>query len=185
MSRALIVDDDQDVREFIRTVVEEAGFEIQEAHHGIDALICLKTYPADIMIMDIKMPEMDGLELIPKVEEEFGENGPQIIILTGYPEVIPDELQKKATVVMRKPVREAELVAAINRFKKTRHHQAKSNGLRGYCSQAIEFINFIKEILEFFRKLIPIVIIKTIILKSSSICGSSSTVGKSEASIQN
>ena len=119
MARALIVDDDQDVREFLRSVAEEVGYNTQEAHHGLDALICLKTFPADIMIMDIKIPEMDGLDLIPKVYEEYGYTGPKIIILTGYPEIIPDELSKKVLKVMSKPVREADLVNILKRHKKT------------------------------------------------------------------
>ena len=58
--RVLIVDDANLVRLYYRQILEEAGFEIEEALNGLEALERLLVSPADALIVDINMPQMDG-----------------------------------------------------------------------------------------------------------------------------
>ena len=62
--RVLIVDDANLVRLYYRQILEEAGFEVAEALNGIEALERLLVSPADALIVDINMPQMDGITFL-------------------------------------------------------------------------------------------------------------------------
>ena len=64
MAKILVVDDQQSVRSFIRTVLEGEGHAITEAQNGREGLYIYRQAPADLVILDIRMPEMNGLDLI-------------------------------------------------------------------------------------------------------------------------
>lgn len=73
MYRVLVVDDEKLEREGIRFLLsmEEGEWEIYEAANGKLALNELRKHPVDLMLTDIKMPHMDGLELSKKAREEY------------------------------------------------------------------------------------------------------------------
>ena len=62
--RILVVDDNDQMREMLRLLLEQAGHEVLEAVHGKLALNLLKEQPVDLIITDIIMPEMEGIDLI-------------------------------------------------------------------------------------------------------------------------
>jgi two-component system chemotaxis response regulator CheY len=62
--RILIVDDANLVRLYYRQILEEVGFEVEEAFNGIEALEGLLASPADALIVDINMPLMDGITFL-------------------------------------------------------------------------------------------------------------------------
>ena len=62
--RVLIVDDANLVRLYYRQILEEAGFETEEALNGLEALERLLVSPADALIVDINMPQMDGITFL-------------------------------------------------------------------------------------------------------------------------
>jgi len=62
--RILVVDDASLVRLFYRKELERAGFHVDEALNGLEALEKLMTAPADLLIVDINMPQMDGLTFL-------------------------------------------------------------------------------------------------------------------------
>lgn len=67
----LIVDDNADMRSFVRIVLERAGFEVQVAGDGERALDLQRAQPVDVLITDIFMPERDGIELIHQFKSAF------------------------------------------------------------------------------------------------------------------
>ena len=65
--RVLVIDDAGLVRLYYRTALEEAGFEVAEALNGLEALEQLLTTPFDLMVVDVNMPQMDGLSFLQTV----------------------------------------------------------------------------------------------------------------------
>ena len=63
MSKILIVDDDPNIRELIRVFLRNEGFDVYEAPDGVEALATLATLKADLAILDVMMPNLDGWEL--------------------------------------------------------------------------------------------------------------------------
>ena len=87
--KILIVDDDQTIREMLieaLTLHRDRPYLIEEATNGIEATIKLGTYRPDLLILDIFMPEMDGLEVCRIIKNEAELSDMKVIISTGYPQ---------------------------------------------------------------------------------------------------
>lgn len=70
MPYILIIDDDDSVNRMLQHVLEDAGYEVQGAPNGRTGLDYFRKRPADLLIVDILMPEKDGLETIMELREE-------------------------------------------------------------------------------------------------------------------
>jgi two-component system, OmpR family, response regulator len=71
MTQILIVDDDPHIRELLRLLLKNEGFEIREAGDGVEALALLESAKADLVILDIMMPNMDGWTLCRELREHY------------------------------------------------------------------------------------------------------------------
>ncbi len=80
--RALVVDDDAAIRATIRAILEDEGVDVEEADDGSAALARLETSVADIVITDLQMPGMGGIELLARVRQ--GRRPPRVIVITGH-----------------------------------------------------------------------------------------------------
>lgn len=85
MTKILVVDDDSLIRDIIGMVLEDQGYDIRKAENGAEAIINHHGDPADLIVSDMNMPEVDGLELI-KSLRGAGDVVP-VIILTGNSEI--------------------------------------------------------------------------------------------------
>ena len=83
-ARILLVDDNRDGVDARRTFLQELGYEVLSAHCGLEALNATAEQTFDLIITDLKMEGMDGLELIRKLRESKFQN--PIILLTGFAE---------------------------------------------------------------------------------------------------
>jgi two-component system response regulator (stage 0 sporulation protein F) len=71
MATILVIDDHEPVRTLLRTVLEKAGHEVTEAPNGRVGLEVYRARPADLVVTDICMPEMNGLDLILELTQAF------------------------------------------------------------------------------------------------------------------
>lgn len=71
MTKIMIVDDDPHIRELVKVFLRKEGFELYEAADGVQALSLLETVKADLVILDIMMPNMDGWELCRELREHY------------------------------------------------------------------------------------------------------------------
>lgn len=117
--RILVVDDDKAIRQMlIEALTLDRLYLVEEAANGIEASIKLGTYRPDLLILDIFMPEMDGLEVcrIIKTEPELADM--QVIITTGYPDHMKlDEVAELGfSHIISKPFDLWELVKAVEQI---------------------------------------------------------------------
>ena len=80
--RTLVVDDDDTVRYTVRGFLEHAKLEVDEAVDGVDALEKIESKGYDLVVTDIQMPRMDGLELLKKVRQRAAP--PKVIVITAH-----------------------------------------------------------------------------------------------------
>ena len=71
MARILVVDDEPKVRDVLKRILETEGHDVAEAANGADGLERLQEWAADLVIADLFMPVMDGLEFINKTRQSF------------------------------------------------------------------------------------------------------------------
>ncbi len=86
MPSVLVVDDEDQVRQLIRETLELAGYQVEEARNGKEGLEQYRTTPADLVIMDVLMPDQDGLESILALRKEFPNS--RVIAMTGGSDMI-------------------------------------------------------------------------------------------------
>jgi DNA-binding NtrC family response regulator len=80
--RILIVDDEQEIREMLSRHFRYMGYEVETAENGKEALKVFETKKIDVVISDILMPDMDGVELLRQVRQEYPMV--KVIVITGY-----------------------------------------------------------------------------------------------------
>jgi len=78
----LLVDDEEDIRDVLRLPLMDLGFEVIEAESGEDALTLFREVHPPMVLTDIKMPGMDGIELLQRVKRENPET--EVIMITGH-----------------------------------------------------------------------------------------------------
>ena len=114
----LIVDDEQLIRQGLRARIEYLGIdvdEIFEAENGLMALRLQEEHPIDVVITDIRMPDMDGLELIQEMQKK--NNQIKFVVLSGYAEFSYAETAIRLGVkaYLLKPVSNDDLKAAFDK----------------------------------------------------------------------
>ena len=115
MARALIVDDDADIRELLRAILSRAGHEVVTAVDGADAVQHLATEHFDVVVLDVEMPEMSGLDVL-QASGGLDRPRPPVVMLSGLTRArdATRGLQAGAGVYLTKPFRREELMAAVN-----------------------------------------------------------------------
>lgn len=93
--RVLLVDDEQSIALVLRGVIEDLGYEARAAYSGEEALEILKGWNVDLLITDIKMPEMDGFELLRTLQKDDKNAGMKYVILTAYNDIQAIQKAKK------------------------------------------------------------------------------------------
>jgi two-component system, NtrC family, response regulator HydG len=115
-ARALVVDDDSTIRYTLRGILEHAGVTVEEAADGVVALEKLDAGPFDLVISDLRMPRMDGFELLKQVRER-GPSAPRMIMITahGSERHAVEAIKGGAYDYFRKPFEMDEMNAVVGR----------------------------------------------------------------------
>ena len=79
--RILVVDDEREIRDLLKRHLSYEGFEVETVAGGHEALDALRKHPARVLVTDITMPQMNGLELIDRVKDAFPHI--RIVVMTG------------------------------------------------------------------------------------------------------
>lgn len=133
MTRIMVVDDDPHIRELVHIFLRNDGFEIVEAENGVEALEKMESPGADLVVLDIMMPQMDGWELCRQLREHYDI---PLLMLTAKGETAQKikgfELGTDDYLV--KPFEPAELVvrvkALLKRYKIAASHKVQAGLLQ-------------------------------------------------------
>jgi DNA-binding response OmpR family regulator len=113
--RVLVVDDEPNIVMSLRFLMEREGFEVQVAPTGEAALAALGRTPADLVLLDVMMPELDGFEVCQRIRDNPSWAGTKVIMLTAKGRGVERDkgMALGADAYVTKPFSTRELVARV------------------------------------------------------------------------
>jgi DNA-binding response OmpR family regulator len=113
--RILVVEDDESMRELLRLHLSSAGYAVEVAEDAIAAGYALLKAPPDLIICDVEMPHMDGIELVAALRADQAMPQVPVIFLTSDEEREGRARELGVTEYLNKPIRLEELLKAVYR----------------------------------------------------------------------
>ncbi|HEM45751.1 MAG TPA: sigma-54-dependent Fis family transcriptional regulator, partial [Alphaproteobacteria bacterium] len=113
--RILIVDDEPAAGDYLRVLLEERGFDVRCTGNGIEALIALENQSYDLVISDIRMPQMDGLELLSHLKERWPEVPAIMLTANDAVEDVVEAIHLGAINYLVKPASPAVVAGAVDK----------------------------------------------------------------------
>jgi len=128
--KILVVDDDRIVLDSCKRVLEAEGYKVYLVLSAPEAIEFLETEYIDLMIMDVKMPEKDGMYLLDKIREKWPlEYWPElpVLVMSGYPTpgTVHDIQKRGARDFIPKPFTPDELLNAVHKALQRSHKHGK------------------------------------------------------------
>jgi two-component system response regulator PilR (NtrC family) len=161
MANILIVDDEQSYRQLLSLVFQEEGHELRTAMNGRQALEELQKEPADVIVSDVKMPDMDGIELLRAVRETLPDIG--VILMTAFASVdtareafklgADDFIQKPFDVeelklIVRKTLEKQALIDENRAFKRAQRERGSVKNIIGTSAKMNAIYQMIETVAE-------------------------------------
>ncbi len=115
MARILVVDDELSLRQMLTIFLRKADYEVETANNGLEALERLQREPFDLVLTDVRMPRMGGLDLLDVIRER--DIPVQVIVMTAYSttETALEAMRKGAYDYVIKPMKLAELRVLLDK----------------------------------------------------------------------
>jgi two-component system cell cycle response regulator CpdR len=116
MAKIILAEDDGDMRRFLVKALQNAGYDVISFDNGLSAYQRLREEPFELLLTDIVMPEMDGIELARRASELDPDI--KIMFITGFAAVAlnSDSATPKNAKVLSKPVQLRELVSEVQKM---------------------------------------------------------------------
>ena len=114
--RILVVDDDENILNLEKTILEQKGFEVTAATGGAEALRLLAEKSFDLVLLDVMMPELDGFTVCRKIKEDPRCKDLPVIFLTakGGGEALAEGFEAGAVMYINKPFTANKLLTIVN-----------------------------------------------------------------------
>lgn len=111
----LVVDDSAPTLEVLQRTLSAEGYQVMTASDVMNAIMLLEAVPVDLVITDLKMPKVDGMDLVRHVRENFRTT--EVMMITGYPSIegAVEAVKTGAEEYLAKPFTDDELLAAVQR----------------------------------------------------------------------
>ena len=126
----LVVDDDVEMRELVFDVLKDRGHQISTSGSGQEALKALASDPPDLMMLDIWMPELDGIETLKRSREQMP--SVQVLMMSGHGniETAVKAIKLGAYDFIEKPLSLEKTVLVVRNALRQRHLEAENQALR-------------------------------------------------------
>ena len=121
--RILITEDDEEMRSLLKDFFEEEGFETDSVSNGVDALQKLAKGRFDLIITDIRMPGLTGLDILPGIKKLHPDASVIVITAFGNEEVYRRSFERGATAYLEKPIHFSKLKELIHEMVSTKEER--------------------------------------------------------------
>ena len=117
----LIVDDDDRIREFVRVNLEMEGYTVREASSADEGLSALEEEPPDLILLDVMMPQVDGWEMLRRVQERHGVGSIPVVMFSGKvdDETMADAESRGVQAFIGKPFDPQQLIESTKQLLRT------------------------------------------------------------------
>src|SRR5215831_8036585 len=142
-STVFVVDDEKNIRRTVRMVLEGEGFTVEEASSGEEALARLPDIGADVMLLDVQLPGMSGLEAIERLAKlKTSEPQPTVIMISGHATLADAVRATKAGAyeILEKPLDRERLMVALRNALERRAMAREVAGLRAIADERFEMV---------------------------------------------
>lgn len=126
----LVVDDEAEVRQLLVTLLVEDGFEVREASDAATVKQLFDAPPPDLVLLDLKLPDADGLELLPRLKKQWPET--EVIVLTGFAslDMAVEATKRGAYHFQKKPLDYKSLLLSVQRALEHKQLTEEAGSLR-------------------------------------------------------
>jgi DNA-binding NtrC family response regulator len=138
-AKVLVIDDDKVIQDSCSLILKKEGFDVRVANNGEEGLLVFKKEQFHMVLLDLKMPGMDGMQVLAKIKEESPET--PVIIITGYASIgsAVEAMKQGAFEYLTKPFTPEELRIATNKALKSRKVFFEDIYLRDELKKKTEF----------------------------------------------
>ncbi|MEL7052166.1 MAG: response regulator [Cyanobacteria bacterium J06588_5] len=138
-SNILVVDDNPDLRAYVSSVLQRQGYQVRTAEQGAAGYEIASTYGPDLIITDLMMPGVNGLEMIERIRKDGALQGTPIILLTAK---VDDEtrlegMEQGADAYLSKPFNDRELLAEVRNLLALKSNERKVAQLNQYLTESV------------------------------------------------
>lgn len=160
LSKILYVEDDQDVSEIVKISLSEiGGFEVQHFSTGAEGLEALKSFTPDLILLDVMLPDINGLDLFQEIRRQYEQQNFPIIFMTGKSQLHEQEVYQGlgATAVITKPFDPVQLPDRIRALCAGCQRDARSPQKNDKISQIEKNLEGLKvEYVQHSKKILPL-----------------------------
>jgi len=167
MRRVLVVDDEENIRLVLRTLLKKHGYEVEVAEEGEGALRALDAFDPDVILTDVRMPRMGGLDLLAALKAK--QHTATVIVMSAYGNVdlAIEAMKAGAYDYVSKPFKPDEIVLALRKAEEREALRRENRALKEQIHRENQFESILaksREMLEIFRTISKIADFKTTVL---------------------
>ena len=114
----LVIEDDHIVLEFLRQVVTKSGYKLRCYQDPLEAIKDGEEFRVELLLLDMKLPNMNGLECLTKLRKAQGNPDFPVIVITGYTqkEMITEIVKYNITAIIAKPINKERLTGYLSKY---------------------------------------------------------------------
>src|SRR5580700_3467175 len=167
MRRVLVVDDEENIRLVLRTLLKKHGFEVEVAEGGEAAIAMLDSFDPDVILTDVRMPRMGGMDLLATLRAK--QHPATVIVMSAYGNVdlALEAMKAGAYDYVSKPFKPDEVVLALRKAEERETLRRENRALREQIQKENQFESILaksKEMQDIFRTITKIADFKTTVL---------------------
>lgn len=138
-SSILVVDDNLDLRTYVSSILRSSGYQVQTAHNGAEGFRVAQTQSPDLIVTDLMMPQMSGMEMIWLIRNEDKLKGTPIILLTAKTdeETRIEGTEEGADAYLAKPFSNRELLAEVRNLLALKENERRVVELNTYLTESV------------------------------------------------
>ncbi|HEY3254221.1 MAG TPA: sigma-54 dependent transcriptional regulator [Polyangiaceae bacterium] len=167
MRRVLVVDDEENLRLVLRTLLRRHGYEVETAESGEDALGMVDSFGPDVVLTDVRMPKMGGLDLLTTLKAKGNEATVIVMSAYGNMDLALEAMKAGAYDYVQKPFKPDEVVLALRKAEERELLRRENRALRDEIRKEHRFDDILaksQKMLDIFRTISKIAEYKTTVL---------------------